>query len=217
MYRKFNYLTLITCCMLLFACTQNKSETLIEDISQKADELCTDPTCRILIQPYGTFPERWSNLAADKLVQYICENSWINITNVEILPPCALNDSLLNSTKSRYRANKILDAQLKSKKEYTDVIIGLTDKDISTSVHGRKDWGILGLAYIRKSVCVVSTYRIQNVEKDLGKVVFHEFNHAFLGIPHCPNNDPTCIMKDCNGKADFAHKTELCDSCKKLM
>jgi archaemetzincin len=203
--------------LFLASCTNKPVETIDVADSTDVEELCTDPVCRILIQPYDDFPAEWSELAANELLQYICDNSWITVTDVQVLPAVSLDDSLLNDSKSRYRANKILDAQLKAKEEYTDVVVGLTEKDISTSVHGRKDWGILGLAYLRKSVCVVSTYRISNVERDLGKVVFHEFNHAFMGHPHCPDDNPTCIMKDCKGKADFTHKTELCSTCKKLM
>ena len=134
------------------------------------------------------------------------------VTEVLVLPSKPLTRDLMNDAKTRYRAGKILDKQASLKSQKSDVIIGLTDCDISTSAHGYDDWGILGLSYTGRSNCVISTFRVKD-KSQFWKVVLHEFGHAYLGLSHCPNKDPQCIMVDCNGKPDLAKEKYLCETC----
>lgn len=138
------------------------------------------------------------------------------VTEIQVMPNKPLTEDLMNKGKTRYRASKILDQQQGFVKQPGDVVIGLTDKDISTSVHGYEDWGILGLSYLNKSNCVISTYRVKD-KSQFWKVVLHEFGHGFLGLPHCPNNDSSCFMVDANGKPNLAPERHFCDSCSKLI
>lgn len=38
--------------------------------------------------------------------------------------------------------------------------------------------------------------------------------HVTCNYNHCPNDDPTCILKDAKDKADFGNKNDLCGCCK---
>lgn len=41
------------------------------------------------------------------------------------------------------------------------VTIGLTHRDISTSIHGQYNYGIMGLSFRPGDACVVSTFRLK--------------------------------------------------------
>lgn len=120
--------------------------------------------------------------------------------------------------RNRYRADKLIRYL---KDEYSaDKIIGLTNRDISTTSGQYEDWGIMGLAYRPGKSCVISTFRTfrgaqsENHKKArLKKVVFHEFGHT-LGLPHC-EKDNTCLMRDANGKVVTVDETsDFCSHCK---
>lgn len=138
--------------------------------------------------------------------------------------------SCLNDSKTKLRADKLLKwldkaykdsvlADIKKEKvmDCTYYIIGVTDKDISTSVHGSDDYGILGLSYLgRGNTSVISTYRLRR-KKDLWKLAAHEFCHGFYGCPHCKNDNPYCIMADAKGgNPQFEIKDSLCVECATL-
>ncbi len=144
--------------------------------------------------------------------------------NVEILEPMTTPDSCFNSEKTRYRAEKMVKtisrkyaAEIKKEakeKDWAYYIVGVTDKDISTAIHNKPDYGIMGLSYLGKGdTSVISTYRIKR-KKDLWKLAAHEFCHGFYGCPHCKNDDPYCIMADAKGgNPHFEIKESLCLDC----
>lgn len=174
---------------------------------------CTCPTCRILIQPYADFSHDKAEEVSKELERALNEHmNGLAVTEVKVLPNKPLTEELMNDAKTRYRASKILDQQQGMLKQSVDVVVGLTDKDISTSIHGYEDWGILGLSYLKKNNCVISTFRVKD-KSQFWKVVLHEFGHGFLGLPHCPNNDPACFMVDANGKPNLTPQRHFCDSC----
>ena len=177
---------------------------------------CSCPHCRILIQPYDGFSQARAKEVSKQLVHALEKHmEGLAVTDVVILPNKPLTDDLLNDAKTRYRAQKILNQQQGAKKERNDVIIGLTDKDISTSIHGQEDFGILGLTYVGRSNSVISTYRVKD-KSQFWKVVLHEFGHGYLGLHHCPNNDKSCFMVDAQGKPNLAPQRHFCDSCARL-
>lgn len=112
-----------------------------------------------------------------------------------------------------------------------DLIIGLTNQDISTSKYdeNRKiklpvskysDWGILGLGYRPGVSCVVSTYRIKhpNYEKFIDrfqKIAMHEIGHN-MGLIHCTKSE-NCVMRDAAEKISTVDNVQLklCPSCLK--
>lgn len=164
----------------------------------------------IKIQPYGTVSEYEVNEMVKNLEKVFGEDLIFPHT-IEILPNKELPDELRNSKKTRYRAMKILDYQ-KSSTDIGCLTIGYTHKDISATIHGSDDYGILGLSYSPGTVCIVSDYRLRN-KADIWKIALHEFIHAYYGFGHCKNDDPHCIMKDAKGKGNISIQHSVCDSC----
>ena len=121
----------------------------------------------------------------------------------ETLPNKKLSVYLMNDSKSRYRADKIINS-LKKEANNHRIIIGLTHKDVSVPYKGKPDWGVLGLSIHSTYACVVSDYRLKNKKRDYWKVVTHEFIHTYYRYHHCPKDSSHCIMKDAKGKADFS-------------
>lgn len=129
-----------------------------------------------------------------------------------ILPDKKLDSGLLNDSKTRYRADKIIRS---INNKYLTII--LLHNDISIPYRNRPDWGILGLSLIPGRTCVVSDCRLRNKRRDFWKVVYHEYIHTRYTYKHCPKDNPECIMQDAKGKAYFGNKHDLCDYCKKLL
>ena len=88
------------------------------------------------------------------------------------------------------------------------VAIGLTHRDISTSIHGHYNYGIMGLSFRPGDAL--------KRKDDLWKVTIHEFLHS-RGLPHCKKNAPKCLMQDAHGKNTFYMKHGLCEDCKKTL
>jgi archaemetzincin len=166
----------------------------------------------IFLQPLDNFTQQEA-----MQLQEVLEQRFRKIFNegfeFEILPNKKLSVDLMNDSKSRYRADKIINS-LKKEASNHRIIIGLTHKDVSVPYKGKPDWGVLGLSIHGTYACVVSDFRLKNKKRDYWKVVTHEFTHTACNYSHCPNDDPTCIMKDAKGKADFANKVSFCKTCK---
>ena len=165
----------------------------------------------IFLQPLDNFTQQEA-----MQLQEVLEQRFRKIFNegfeFEILPNKKLSVDLMNDSKSRYRADKIINS-LKKEASNHRIIIGLTHKDVSVPYKGKPDWGVLGLSIHGTYACVVSDFRLKNKKRDYWKVVTHEFTHTAYNYSHCPNDDPTCIMKDAKGKADFSNKVDFCKTC----
>ena len=173
---------------------------------------CENTTVTINIQPLDGITD--VSGVADELINNYFVPLGMKNYKIRILPHKNTPDSALNSSHTRYRAGKILDFLHKNtpQKEFT---IGITDKDISTSVHGSSDYGILGLAILghKNRACITSTYRLK-YKKDLWKLMAHEFTHGFFSQKHCSADDDGCIMQDAKGKSPkFENKRYLCSQC----
>lgn len=166
----------------------------------------------IFLQPLDNFTQQEA-----MQLQAVLEQRFRKIFNegfeFEILPNKKLSVDLMNDSKSRYRADKIINS-LKKEASNHRIIIGLTHKDVSVPYKGKPDWGVLGLSIHGTYACVVSDFRLKNKKRDYWKVVTHEFTHTACNYSHCPNDDPTCIMKDAKGKADFSNKVDFCKTCR---
>lgn len=118
-------------------------------------------------------------------------------------------DAFVNIKSPRYRAEKIIAKLKQEKPDSIDFLLGITNKDISTSKKNSRgeikkpkwkyeDWGIFGLGYRPGPSCVVSTYRLNgNLQKRsnrLVKISLHELGHN-MGLRHC-DRDPNCVMRD---------------------
>ena len=176
---------------------------------EQANSSCP-PT--IFLQPYDNFTQDEA-----KQLSMMLEKKFLELYGVEfefeVLPNKKLSADLMNDSKSRYRADKIINS-LKKEASKQRIMIGLTHKDVSVPYKGKADWGVLGLSIHGTYACVVSDYRLKNKKRDYWKVVTHEFTHTAFKYNHCPEDDPTCIMKDAKGKADFSNKVGFCKTCR---
>lgn len=121
-----------------------------------------------------------------------------------------------NKERNRYRADSLIDF-LWTKSTNENVIIGLTDKDISTTKGKIQDWGVMGLGYKPGHSCVVSTFRLskKNIHSQLYKLALHELGHT-EGLPHCIM-DSTCYMSDAKGTNPWERATGFCYDCKSFL
>ena len=211
------YLIIISLTLLIgsatWSCTNNAKRIKHVELVSNNESDCICPHCRIFIQPYDDFSQNKALEVSKQLERALNEHmKGLAVTEVQVMPNKPLTEDLMNKGMTRNRASKILDQQQGLVKQPGDVVIGLTDKDISTSVHGYEDWGILGLSYLNKNNCLISTYRVKE-KSQFWKVVLHEFGHGLLGLPHCPNNDSSCFMVDAKGKPNLTPEHHFCDSC----
>ena len=123
----------------------------------------------IIIQPFDGMPKSTVTIVSEKLKEMYSGDVIIN--NYIALPKKAQNQ-----TRSRYRADSLIrflgdlvkDGQL---------IIGLTNKDISTTKGKYPDWGVMGLGFCPGKSCIASTFRLKGKNRDekLFKVAIHPF------------------------------------------
>ena len=164
----------------------------------------------IHLQPMGDFSHQQAILLQKEMEKHLCLGIGADI---KICSNIAMPTSCLYKPRNRYWAGKML-GYLKS--EAKDVVtIGLTNKDISTSIHGEYNYGIMGLSLRPGNACIVSTFRLKRKD-DLWKVTIHELLHS-RGLPHCKQDNPRCIMQDAHGKNTFYMKQGICEDCKKRM
>lgn len=175
------------------------------------DTLCSCPHSLLQLQLYGSF----TKAEAQKIVDDISENMPILADElglqITILDPKPLPAMAYSKTYGRYRADSLLTYE-KRLAQKDCVLMGLLHEDISTTIHGKKDCGIIGYSFCPGRVSVVSTHRIADRE-NTWKTVVHEYLHT-RGVPHCPNDDPACMMYDAKGRSPmYAKKQGLCHDC----
>lgn len=201
---------------LMAACGKG-SKTITLSSENCDDTVCSTPTCLVLLQPYDDFTQQEAALLKKELEKRF-DAMFYGAFGFEVLPTQPMLKAWYYKPRSRYRADKIigyLETQV-GKEARDSVIIGLTHHDISTSIHGHKGYGIMGLSHKSGHACVVSTYRLKR-RSQLWKVATREFIHAFYAYPHCPKDNPHCLMQDAHGKNTFDNKNDLCDYCKSKM
>lgn len=178
----------------------------------------------VLLQPYKGV----SSALVDSIKTSI-ETTYgfrVSVADEIALPSTAF----VNSKSPRYRADSLLKYQLTIKSDSIDFILGLTNKDISTTKKDKNgnilqpeskyaDWGIFGLGYRPGKSCIVSTFRLGTSDKKLKltrlkKVCNHELGHN-LGLPHCTASD-SCVMRDAAESIKTIDNVlpTLCNSCK---
>ena len=130
----------------------------------------------------------------------------------------------------RYRADSLVKWLTDHKPAEVDIVLGLTNQDISITKYKKgtkeikdpewmyKDFGIFGLGRVSGSACVVSSNRLgKGVSKEvfytrLCRISCHEIGHV-LGLHHCP--EANCLMNDANESIRTIDKStgELCEKC----
>ncbi len=156
----------------------------------------------IVLQPFEYFPESISR-NIQKRVQGVNPN-------VELRKNIPFPKSSYYSLRNRYRADSII-RYLKNQIGENYVIVGLTNKDISTTKNDINDWGVMGLGYRPGNSCVVSTFRLKNKKEDqFYKVILHELGHT-EGLPHC--KEKTCFIRDAEGGNPLDEEFHFCKSC----
>ena len=208
MRKSFITLTVGLIIILMSSCSSGKKTSSTEDDS---DTLCTCPPesyVHIDLQPLGDFTQKEANQLKEELEKHLVP---IYPSEIEVLPKKDIPASCLYKPRNRYWAGKILGF-LKQQNQGSDfVTIGLTHRDISTSIHGQYNYGNMGLSFRPGDACVVSTFRLKRKD-DLWKVTTHEFLHS-RGLPHCKKDDLKCLMQDAHGKNTFYMKNGLCQDC----
>lgn len=196
--------------ILMSSCGKKTNSTEVD-----SDTLCTCPPesfVHIDLQPLRDFTQKEANQLKEELEKHLVP---IYLSEIEVLPQKDIPASCLYKPRNRYWAGKILGF-LKQQNQGSDfVTIGLTHRDISTSIHGQYNYGIMGLSFRPGNACVISTFRLKRKD-DLWKVTTHEFLHS-RGLPHCKKDNPKCLMQDAHGKNTFYMKNGLCQDCQKSL
>lgn len=183
----------------------------------------TNQNKHIGLQPYGSFDLK----KADSIAQTLHKIYGFTVT---ILPPLEIPNSCFVNIKSpRYRADLLIKQLKKEIPDSLDYIMGLLNKDISTTKKDRfgntlkpiskyEDWGVFGLGYRPGKSSVVSLYRYQNSKPEkllerLKKICTHELGHN-LGLAHC--EDKNCVMTDAAETIKTIDNVELalCKKCR---
>lgn len=161
----------------------------------------------IIVQPFDDFNPSFT--------KSIVKEIKLLHSSVILKQPVAFPQEAYYAPRKRYRA-EVLIRHLSSFGNADTVVIGLTNKDISTTKGDVYDWGILGLGYCPGSACVVSTFRLSktNLSKQFYKVSVHELGHTH-GLPHCI--EQTCFMRDAEGGNPLDEETGFCSSCKSFL
>jgi len=161
----------------------------------------------IAIQPFNDFMPTLTKSVFTKLKEIS--------PNTILRTPLQLPTKSFYPPKNRYRAD-LLIKYLSDFGSADTVVIGLTNKDISTTKGDILDFGVMGLGYCPGNSCVVSTFRLAktNLSEQFYKLVIHELGHK-QGLPHCSNK--TCFMRDANGKNVFNEVKDFCPSCKSFL
>jgi len=181
------------------------------DNKETASETCCCPPT-ITLQPLGNFSKAEAEQLRAPFEAFLQRNANYDAP-IEINDPMPLQDEWKNDAGTRYRADKIIKNGLKMATK-DNFVIGILHPDISCTYKGRDDWGVQGLTLHGAHACVVSSFRVKNTQRDLWKVVAHEFVHSFFHYSHCPKDSVNCIIQDAKGRPRFADKQDLCGYCK---
>lgn len=161
----------------------------------------------IVIQPLGNFK-------ADQAKNVLVQIKEIN-PDVVLRSAISFPENSYYKPRNRYRADSIIKF-LSNAIGKDSVIVGLSNRDISTTKNGIEDWGVMGLGYRPGKSCVVSDFRMEskNRNQQFYKVVLHELGHT-EGLPHCKTK--TCLMRDAESGNHLDEEKDFCENCKSFL
>lgn len=223
MKKRSHFVAIMACAAVILSACSNKNEKSDNDYIFHGPPLIT-----VFFAPLDGVSAADVEKLSTEFESNFAEKQWEPYQTM-ILEHSLVPDSCYNIHHTRYSATKVigyLDSQYReeaakrskftdSPMEYAYYVIGVTNADIATAVHGSDDYGILGLSFRggNHSSVIISTRRLPH-KRDLWKLAAHEFCHGFYGAPHCPNNDKHCIMCDAKGgNPHFEIKDSLCNDC----
>lgn len=194
--------------ILTLSCNRNQNNTGSKPVNAKKFK-------HIAFLLYDNFGTSLLNTAVSEATAfYNCKAT--------ILPPQALPSFAFYKPRLRYKAESLIKFQSGIVPPGVESVVGLTYKDISTTLGDKEDWGIFGLGYCPGKACVISVFRLKSTTYDqyrerFIKVLLHELGHN-QGLPHC-SFDSTCLMTDAKGTAAQVDKEKkwLCSHCKKIL
>ena len=180
---------------------------LTHAVSCKQPEIVIQKEKVIRIQPFIDIPENE--------ISYIDSALRELYSNVILSRKIAFPEHAINKLEYRYRADSLI-RYLNTLAGEDEVIIGLTNRDISTTKGNVEDWGVMGLGYCPGRSCIASSFRLRNHHRMEGfsKVTIHELGHT-EGLPHC--KILTCFMRDAEGENTTDEETDFCSKCKKFL
>lgn len=136
---------------------------------------------------------------------------------VEVLPARRQLPESFDPERKRFWAEGLLNQLKTLVKGENRYMLGITGTDIAIKKQEGSSWGIMGLAYLNKSVAVISSFRPKRggagqvkVEERLILLALHELGHA-QGLDHCKNQ--SCLMHDAEGKMHVDYVKNYCDTC----
>lgn len=109
---------------------------------------------KVCLQPYQGIEAIYIQECKSALENYY---KW----TVDVLSTKELPKEAYYKPRNRYRADKLIRILRSEAPNGYDKIIGLTNRDISTTKGKYEDWGILGLGFKPGKSCVVSTFRLK--------------------------------------------------------
>jgi archaemetzincin len=128
--------------------------------------------------------------------------------NAKKLPKAEIPANAYNPRRSQYLAMPFL----KLAHRYQGIVLGVTNIDLYAEGLNF----IFGQAELNGKACVISTYRLEDTDKEtfitrIVKEAVHEIGHVF-GLEHC--NNELCVMKFSNCIEDTDRKGKwYCRKC----
>lgn len=196
------FLTVIS--TFLFSCSESSSNKF-KKISFPSKHLSTTTNKEITILPLGNkLPTAFINTVESELRNFLPQ---VKVKQGVPLPLFAYN-----TKRGRYRADSLIKWMSKMAKP-NEVIIGITNVDISTTKDQHQDWGVMGLGYRPGNAAIASSFRLKN-KSQFWKIAIHELGHT-AGLPHCQVK--SCFMRDAKGGDHTNEENSFCGSCKSIL